>query len=75
MTYVWKIIMNNGNQYEILSNKSREDVDELIHDIFGRRIDSKVISDYDLLEPISAYDSVLINSDYISEVLYIKEVN
>lgn len=63
--YKYLVVMNNGNEYEIVTDKSPN---LLLKYLYGN---SKVnITSSELLNPIGQYSAIVTNSEYISEILY-----
>lgn len=68
--YKYLVVMNNGNKYEIVTDKSPN---LLLKYLYGN---SKVnITSSELLNPIGQYSAIVTNSEYISEILYGGVVN
>lgn len=69
MQYKYTIIMNNGNRYNILSKLK---INELLNNIYGEY--GKTVSAYYLDKRRYGYNTIVIYSNNISEILYDREV-
>lgn len=68
--YKYLVVMNNGNEYKILSEL---EIENFLNDLYGNT-EVRITSHY-LTKPFDRYNAIIINSKYISEILFEGEVN